>query len=67
MSKGQFRPRHIPTKMKTPPSEDLLCAADWVEACDGLDRKRLMVVAEWLRNQASKKLDREMRAKGEIR
>lgn len=53
--------------MSTPASEDLLCAADWVEACDGLDRERLLKVAAWLREKASEKLDREMRAKGEIR
>ena len=53
--------------MKTPPSEDLFCAADWVEACSGEDQKRLESVAKWLREKAEKQRDKELRNKGEIR
>lgn len=54
--------------MTTPPPEDLLCAADWIEAFQGEDRERLARVADWIRQQAERKkrfLDR--RAKGAVR
>lgn len=52
---------------KTPPSEDLFCAADWVDACLGEDEARLKLVSDWLRAKAEKQRDKELRAQGEIR
>ena len=45
--------------MKTPPSDNMRLAADWLESNDGDERVVMLEIARWLRMQAQAKEERE--------